>query len=541
MFLDILVGFFIALIVLILALILLRKLTWLPNPYHSSILKDDEIPHFKEIKVDFIHQYHKDKSLPFMAGAVFDMRGDGIQYLFAGGGFNQADRLFVFKNDQFVDITEQSGLIKDPNDTTYGVAAIDVNHDGLIDLFIARQSGVYLYLNQNGHFVGKKLDIPFDEKSAPVSIAVADLLKRGLVDLFVCAYLKPEFVEGQTIFNKEGYGAKSLLLLNNGDNSFTDITKEAGLDYTHNTFQAVFVDLDGDGELDLVVAHDTGQVRTYKNMGNLKFQYMPNPTSDVYSYPMGIAVGDYNNDGRPDLFFSNVGPFYWWNAGATPPNLILRGDLKQDQDLLRTNIFLQNEGNFQLINIADQTKTADYEFGWGAVFQDFSNKGRLDLALAQNYIGFPAHWFLKLPCRLLMQLPDRTFASIEKEAGVENSYYAISPLLGDFNGNGFMDLVYTNLNGPLRVFLNQGSPHQFLKVVVKNEPVSLGATISVITGSDQILTSFFVPTQGLCTYQTNALIFGLGKEKTVKKVIVKFTNGQEKHFDYPTINSTIQV
>lgn len=532
---------FIIIVVVIIGLIVLRKLTWLPSPYQTPKVPDDEIPRFKEVKVDFTHHHDKSKALPFMAGAVFDMRGDGTQYLFVGGGYNQADKLFVFKNDRFQDVTAESGLTKEPNDTTYGAAAIDANRDGLIDLFIARESGLYLYMNENGRFNGKKLEIPFDHKSVPISIAVADLQKRGLVDLFVSCYIKPQFVEGQTIFNKEGYGANSLLLLNNGDNTFRDITKEAGLEYTHNTFQAVFVDLDGNGELDLVVAHDTGQVRTYKNMGNLKFQYMPNPTSDVYSYPMGIAVGDYNDDGRPDLFFSNIGPFYWWNMGASPPNLIVRGDLTKEQYLLRTNIFLRNEGDFKFTDVAKETKTADYEFGWGTVFQDFNNNGRLDIALAQNYVGFPAHWVLKLPCRLLTQLPDRTYAPVEKEAGVENPYYAISPLIADFNGNGSMDLAYINLDGPVRVFMNQGNKNHFLKVVIKNDPVFLGAVVTVVTGSNKRLTGFFVPTQGLCTYQTNTLIFGLGDETVVQSVTVKLTNGQERVFDNPPADSTLQV
>lgn len=522
-------------------LVLLRAITWLSKPYKTSSLNQDDIPHFKEVDVDFTHRFDGSKSLPFMGAAVFDMRGDGEQYLFVGGGYNQDDALFLFKEGRFINITKESGLTKEANDTTYGVAAIDVNKDGVIDLFIARDSGLYLFINKNGRFSGKKLKIPFDEKSAPLSIAVADLRKNGLVDLFVSAYIKVPYVEGQSIFNKKDYGAKSLLLLNNGDNTFTDITQEAGLDYTHNTFQAVFVDLTGDGNLDLVVAHDTGQVRTYKNMGDLTFKNMPNPTSDVFSYPMGIAVGDYNNDGHPDLFFSNIGPFYWWNLGATPPNLIVRGDLKKDQYLLRTNILLRNEGNFKFTNVADEAKVADYEFGWGAIFQDFNNDGLLDIALAQNYIGFPPHKLLKLPCRLLLQKPDHTFVPAEKQVGVTNPYFAISPLTADFTNNGYPDLIYTNLNGPLRVFLNQGGHNNFLKVTLKNEPASLGATVRVELKSGKTLTGFFTPTQGLATYQTNTVFFGLGKEKDIKNVTVKFTNGKELKYNNPAPNTTIHV
>ncbi len=100
--------------------------------------------------------------------------------------------------------------------------------------------------------------------------------------MFVSTYIKLAQVEGENIFNKEGYGSTSLLLPNNGDNTFADITAKAGMDYVHNTFVAVFSDVDRDGDQDLVVAYDTGQVRTWRNNGNLTFEAAPNPSSDRY-------------------------------------------------------------------------------------------------------------------------------------------------------------------------------------------------------------------------------------------------------------------
>lgn len=110
--------------------------------------------------------------------------------------------------------------------------------------------------------------------------------------MYVATYLKPELVEGLNIFNKEGYGSNSILLLNNGDNTFKDITVEAGLEYLHNTFLGVFSDIDRDGDQDLVVAYDTGHVFTWRNEGKLKFTKANNPSSDLYGYPMGIGIGD---------------------------------------------------------------------------------------------------------------------------------------------------------------------------------------------------------------------------------------------------------
>ncbi|QEY52959.1 FG-GAP repeat domain-containing protein [Legionella longbeachae] len=529
-------------IVFFVGLYILREVTWPINPYPEQQANLDSIPKFSPLEVDFVHKYDAKKSLPFMGAAIFNLTGNDEQYLFVGGGFNQEDKLFKYSEHRFIDVSKEAGLQKPENDTTYGVVAVDANRDGLPDLFVARDSGVYFYENQNGKFSIKKLDIKMDPRYSPISIATADLQKKGTVDLYVATYIKPDYVEGQSIFNKKDYGAKSLLLQNNGDNTFTDITDRAGLNYIHNTFQGVFVDLDGDNELDLVVAHDTGQVRIYKNLGNMTFKNMPNPTSDLYSYPMGIAVGDYDNNGLPDLFFSNIGPFYWWNFGSTPPNLIVRGDLRKDQTLLRDNIFLANRGNFQFEDVAKKTKTADYEFGWGVIFQDFTNDGRQDLVIAQNYVGFPLHKLFRLPGRLLKELPNNTYASIEQQANAEDPYFAISPLSTDLTGNGYPDLIYTNLNGPLKVFLNrQGGTNNYIKIQMSYAPEAIGAVIKLQLKNGKTLTRFFVPTQGLCSYQGNQITLGLGNDTEVESVKIAYMNGTNKVFMHPSINTTLHV
>ncbi|WP_161624682.1 FG-GAP repeat domain-containing protein, partial [Winogradskyella psychrotolerans] len=139
-----------------------------------------------------------------------------------------------------------------------------------------------------------------------LGFALGDVNKDGTIDIFISNYIRKKQMVGQNNFSKT-YGPISQLLLNNGDNTFKDVTKESGLTYQHNTFMGIFVDIDNDSWLDLVVAHDTGEVRTYQNNGDGTFTVKPNPTTDKYGYPMGIAVGDYNNDGNVDFMFSNTG------------------------------------------------------------------------------------------------------------------------------------------------------------------------------------------------------------------------------------------
>jgi len=334
------------------------------------------IPTFEATYLDFDHKLVNAESLPFTASAIIDIDNNGTEELFIGGGPNQEDALFEFVDGQFNRLDQ--GIIEKPDigDATFGSSVIDVDGNGFSDLIVSRTSGVWLYLNENGKFSAQKLDLPLGSKTSPLSVAIADINRDGHFDLYVAGYIKKELVEGQNIFNKEGYGGTSRMFLNNGDNTFTDITESSGLYYTHNTFMAMFVDVDNDGLEDLIVVHDTGQVRTWKNLGDAKFKNMPNPNSKQYSYPMGIAVTDYKNNGMVDFFFSNV--------GSTPPNFVVTGDLRDDQVFNPKWIMFQNKGNFEFADIAEQTKLADYEFSWGAIFEDFNLDGRDDLVVQKT-------------------------------------------------------------------------------------------------------------------------------------------------------------
>ena len=248
--------------------------------------------------------------------------------------------------------------------------------DGSSDLIVSRDSGVYLFTNKDGKFSGQNLNVTLNKKTAPLSVAVSDINRDGYFDMYISGYIKLKLAEGQNIFNKEGYGGSSVMLLNNGDNSFRDITKESGLYYLHNTFQGVFIDLDNDLLEDLVVAHDTGQVRTWKNMGNLKFKNMPNPNSEQSSYPMGIAVADYNNDGQVDLFFSNV--------GNTPPGFLVKGDLREDQVFNRKWILFRNDGGFNVYGCCQGSEKSQTLSFPGARFLKIS-----------IWMGCRTWWYLK--------------------------------------------------------------------------------------------------------------------------------------------------
>ncbi len=505
------------------------------DPYGQADLSEIQVTTFTEVNFPFSHRFDKNNALPFLGSAIIDIDGDGTPEVFMGGGYDQSDKILEFGGAAFNDASSSKGkgLSKSDFDTTFGAAVIDADNDGRSDIFVARDSGITLYLNKTTGFEAKKLAIKFNSKSVPLSIALSDLNHDGHVDMFVSTYIKLALVEGENIFNKEGYGSSSILLLNNGDNSFTDITKQAGMDYVHNTFVGVFSDVDRDGDQDLVVAYDTGQVRTWRNNGDLTFGNQINPSSDKYGYPMGIGIGDYNNDGRMDFFFSNV--------SSTAPRFLAKGDLREDQVFHTPLLLFRNDGNFGFTDVAGETKVADYEFSWGVVMDDLNNDGREDILIAQNYVSLPFEKIFRLPGRVLLQLPDGTFGTGEAATGLTNRNYEISPLVADFNNDGYRDVVRVNLAGPSRAFISGGGKNAFLKVRLPDTPKSLGALVEVVISEERKLTQQFTSGEGLSSDQSHELIFGLGDAKSVESVTIHYADGTAIAIRSPKVGETIQV
>lgn len=487
---------------------------------YDVALGNTVVPEFDEITIEFENTMDESTSLPFAAGAIIDVDNDGIEELFIGGAAGQNDAIMSYNSTGFTDITSSTGFKKpELNDATFAASVIDVDNNGYADMIISRTSAVWLYKNMGGQFTAEKLDIPLNGKTSPMSVAIADINRDGHFDLFVAGYIKKELVEGQNIFNKPNYGGTSLMLLNNGNNTFTDITKSSGLYYVHNTFMGVFADLDNDGLEDLTVAHDTGHVKTWKNLGNNQFKDMPNPNSNLYSYPMGIAVSDHSNDGDLDMFFSNV--------GTTPPRFMVEGDLTDEQTPNFDWIMFENKGSFNFEDSAEKYKLADYEFSWGAIFEDFNLDGRDDLVVSENYIGLPPHKipFFRLPGRFLVQTENGEFSAVGKEAGVENKHYSISPVTADFNQDGYPDVVHINIAGKSKAFISKGGTANHLKVKLPNTIGSIAAKVSVTRTDGKTVNQAFISGEGLCSDQSHVLIFGL-EQSQVSHVQVTYIDGQ---------------
>ncbi len=521
--------------VILIALIVVVGFFWrdATSDKYEVTIHADAIPEFTPVPLDFTHKYNGETSLPLAASALIDIDNDRVDEVFFGGGMEQEDAIFAYRDGKFVDITKETQLpLKGITTTTVGVVSADMDNNGYCDLIIGREDGLYIHYNTQGKFTAQKIDTPVNAKSNPAGITVGDIDKDGDLDIFLATYLKKELMEGQTIFEDYTYGSTSELLLNEGNNTFKSITKQAGLDYIHNTFQGVLVDIDNDTWLDLVVVHDTGEARTYKNNGNLTFTMKENPLTKKFAYPMGLAVGDYNNDGLVDFMFSNT--------GSTLPRFIAKGDIKDASKFNEKWILFKNEGNFTFSDAAEEAKIADYEFSWGCTFADLNNDGLQDLMVAENYVDLAPNKLFRLPSRVLIQKEDHTFVPTEKQSGLVNPHFGITSLVSDFNKDGYLDMIWTNIDSPSLAYINKGGTNNYVQVDLKDNALSQGAKVTVVTPTKK-LTDWIVSGEGLASDQTALVNFGLGTETAIEKIVINYPNGTEFEVTNPKINQVINI
>jgi len=482
---------------------------------------------FTPVPVEFAHVWNH-ATHPFTGAGVIDIDGDGKFEIFVGGGEDQRDALLSYRNGRLVNIENGTGLSS--NIATYGVTAIDMDADGDTDLIVARNNGVYLYLNDGGRFQEKRIPVDLPVNSVPLSVTVSDIDHDGDGDLYISVFIDfPSF--RSATYNDPTHAKENRMLLNNGDLTFTDITASSATASKQNTFVSVFVDLDADGWQDLVVAQNTGEVEIFRNLKDRSFQSIA--TKSGYGFWMGVAVGDIDNDGDQDLFFSNV--------GESIPAFLTVGDLRDDQHQTHEWLLLRNDGDFHFTDVTEAYRLTGEGFAWGAVFEDLDLDGQLDLLIAQNYIKWPVHKFFKLSGRTSLQLTEsgnRVFQhapSLE----IENKHFGQSPLIVDINADGKQDLLWINMDGPVRAFLNTSSGN-YITIAVPDTVAALGTRISIETDKEKSYTRSVISGIGMLTDQTPDLSFGLGDLERVLRVVIQ-RNGKTEVIMAPSINKRMVI
>jgi hypothetical protein len=499
--------------------------------------------------------------------ALLDYDNDGWLdiYLLNGStvpalqGKEPAPRAMLFHNNHngtFTDVTDKAGVANER--WGFGVAVGDYDNDGWPDIYVSNYGKNRLYHNnRDGSFtdVAEKAGVTLGGWSTGPTWGDYD--HDGLLDLFVPGYLKFDPghppVGGQnglplTACQFRGVsfpmcgprglpGETDHLFHNNGDGTFADVSKKAGVSDPQGYYglASVFVDVDDDGWLDLAVANDSVPRYLYRNHHDGTFEdlsYLSGfalTNEGLAQASMGIAVGDYNRDGRVDFAVTTFSDDY---------KTIYRND---------------GEFNFSDVTYPSGLVGPSIPFlAWGIGFIDFDNDGLLDIFVANGHI-YPSvdqrDWGTTWAQRpqLFRNLDGVRFQEVPAAtgSGLADVIPARGATFGDLFNDGHIDVVLNNMDSPpelLRNVVKNGNHWITLKLVggPKGPRDAIGAKAFLTAGG--VRQRADVVSGG--SYGSSSdprLHFGLGTAAKIDKVEVHWPDGKKEEIVAPGVDKILTV
>jgi hypothetical protein len=471
--------------------------------------------------------------------ALFDYDGDGYLdiYLVNGAEIPSLEktspaywnRLFHNNHDgTFADVTVKAGVAG--SGYGMGVAVGDYDNDGHPDLFLANVTGnQLLHNNGDGTFtdVTAKAGVGggFYEgrKMWSVSAGWFDYNNDGLLDLFVVNYCVWEVNKDPYCPLKEGMRAychpnqyrplHNTLYRNNGDGTFTDVSRETGIAAAFGKGMSVsFADYDGDGFMDAFVANDTTQNFLFHNIGGRRFEEVAFPAGVAFSPDgnalsgMGSDFRDVNNDGHPDIWHTAV----------------------EHEDF---PLYL-NEGKGQFVDATASSGLGELTnrmTGWGNGIFDFDNDGWKDLFVARSNVmdniqeAIPTQTYFERNS-IFRNLGNGRFEEVGDPAGAEFLLPAAhrGAAFGDLDNDGRMDAVVSTLNGEVKLFhniSNTGNHWILLRLVgTRSNRMAIGAKVRITTDDGRSQWNEVTTAVGYACSSDVRVHFGLGASRMVKEV-----------------------
>ncbi|TET34973.1 MAG: hypothetical protein E3J72_12620 [Planctomycetota bacterium] len=383
---------------------------------------------------------------------VFDYDTDGFIDIYVTN-YIESNRLFrndghgIF-SDKTISAQVSGGIPPLGQSPTTGATWADFNSDGFIDLFMTNGSPHQnfswpnlLFQNPGTAVFGAVVVSTLIGDEPTQAATWGDYDNDGDIDCYV--------VNGTTAPGPNPDKLKNFLYQNNGTGVFTDVTAAAGVENADRGFAAAFVDVNGDGLLDLYVANVGSTNRLFLNQGLGLFQdYSTQSGTADASDSYGFAFGDYNNDGRPDL--------YVVNGGASSSNRLYR-----------------NTGGGVFADVASAAGVADAGEGRCCAWGDFDSDGYLDLYVVNTSSGGAAI------NRLYRNNKNGTFTDLAQSSGVPGGGYGVSTVWGDFDLDGDLDLYVANtgsgLNARNLYYRNEGTGGKHWVAVVLDTSLSAGS------------------------------------------------------------------
>ncbi|TYB79669.1 FG-GAP-like repeat-containing protein [Bizionia myxarmorum] len=462
----------------------------------------------------------------------------------------------------FNNVATDLGLIVTAGNTYLGngISFCDYNNDGWDDITMATQDNDKLrfYKNVNGTFVLDNLNIPFNN-SEQKQVVWVDIDNDGDKDLFVTSnndgnklYLNLGNLNFEDITeaagfpteNFESYGASwgdydndgfldvfisnrsesnnqpNYFYRNNGDNTFTDVTEEAGFDNdSHMTFCSAFFDYDNDGWQDIYLSSDKyfNQNFLYRNNGDGTFTDVSvESNTAIVIDAMSTTIGDYNNDGWFDIYITN-----------TPTD---------------GNVLFRNNGDGTFTDIGMFSGVRLHSYAWGAVFLDADNDMDEDIYVSCEFDGsnppYRSSAFFK-------NQGNNTFENSRNSGFIGDAAKSYSNAIGDFNNDGYPDIAVSNIHFEnMYLWENQGDKtNNWLKVNltgVQSNRDGIGSRIEIsVNGNKQY--RYTLCGEGYLAQNSNTQFFGVGTNTSIDYIKVTWLSGIIDYIENVTPNQVLQI
>jgi hypothetical protein len=443
------------------------------------------------------------------------------------------------RDGTFTDVTEKAGIATPC--FAMGGAVGDIDNDGWPDLYVTCLGGNVLYHNNgDGTFTDITAKAGVADGRWSTGAAFGDYDGDGFIDLMVTNYVDfhlndlPGFGRSPNCKYRgldvqcgpRGLkGAGDALFHNNGDGTFTDVSKSAGVDDPNGYYGlgVLWADFNNTGRPDIYIANDSTPKFLYKNEGNGKFRDIGLESGTGVSEDgseqasMGIAIGDYLHTGRPSLYVTNF---------------------ENENDLL-----YRNDGNWSFTEVSYPSGVALPSLPWvkwGTAFVDLDNDGWLDLIAVSGQVypqvdTLPSGGGYRQPKLLHLNQKDGTFCDASDRAGPALTEKRVSRGLavGDLFNDGNMDVVVSDLDGSPMILRNKGVPGRhwvsFELAGTKSNRLALNARVKLV--SDGMTQTEEIHSGGSYLSQNDLRIhFGLGSAKNIDKVEVHWPSGATDTF-----------